>query len=101
MPKNDNFDCKHKNPNEIKRADTKEPASVKNQVNVVNTEEEIHKDSKIDTHIEKPLIKPKAAPRNKRVQLLLTENNHKKIKEYAAKSGTSVNDAINQIIETI
>lgn len=101
MPKNENFDFKHKSPIEIDRTDTKESASVNSQVNVVGTEEEIYKDSKRDTHTEQQLIKPKAALRNKRVQLLLTESNHKKIKEYAAKSGTSVNDAINQIIENI
>lgn len=101
MPKNDSFDFKHKNPNKIDKTDTKGSASVNSKVHVVGTEEEIYKDSKRDAHTERQLIKPKAAPRNKRVQLLLTESNHKKIKEYAAKSGTSVNDAINQIIENI
>lgn len=101
MPKKENFNFKHKNPTEIKAADTKEHGNADHPVNSAVTEEETHEDANKVAHIEKPLIKPKAEPKNKRVQLLLTESNHLKIKEYAANSGTSVNDAINQIIENI
>lgn len=48
-----------------------------------------------------PTIKPKAEPRNRRVQLLLTESNYVKLKEYASNCGTSVNDTVNQIIENL
>ena len=101
MQKKENFDFKHKNPTEIKTSGTKEHGNADYPVNSAVTEEETHEDTNKAAHIEKPLIKPKAEPRNKRVQLLLTESNHLKIKEYAANSGTSVNDAINQIIENI
>lgn len=69
-------------------------------------------DSVVETIIEKsnipapganaaPTIKPKAEPRNRRVQLLLTESNYVKLKEYASNCGTSVNDVVNQIIENL
>lgn len=99
MPKKENFDFKHKNPAEIK-TDAKEPYNAYHTINVSGTKEKTHDGAK-KSRLENTLIKPKAEPRNKRVQLLLTESNHLKIKEYAAHSGTSVNDAINQIIENI
>ncbi len=99
MPKKENFDFKHKNPAEIK-TDEKKTDNTYHAINVSGTKEKTHDGAKKSV-FENPLIKPKAEPRNKRVQLLLTEGNHLKIKEYAANSGTSVNDAINQIIENI
>lgn len=99
MPKKENFDFKHKNPAEIK-TDSKEPDNADHPINISGTKEKTHDGAK-KSGFEKSLIKPKAEPRNKRVQLLLTESNHLKIKEYASNNGTSVNDVINQIIENI
>ena len=48
-----------------------------------------------------PTIKPKAEPRNRRMQLLLTNSNYIKLKEYATTCGTSMNDAVNQMIEKL
>lgn len=87
MQKKENFDFKHKKPNEIKT--------------IKHDTEEIQIVTKEVKHPQNSIIKPKAEPRNKRVQLLLTESNHLKIKEYAINNGTSVNDVINQIIENM
>lgn len=43
-------------------------------------------------------IQGKPEIRNKRIQLLLTQSNYDKIKQCAESNNTSVNDAINQII---
>lgn len=95
------FDFKHKNPTEIKTIDV---SDTDQQVIKVHDANEMKPDQeRPDNNIksESPIIKPKAEPRNKRVQLLLTESNHLKLKEYAANGGTSVNDAVNQIIENL
>lgn len=100
MAANKEFNFKHKKPFETKTTNSKEPGNADHPINTVVTEETPEEQKEI-RYIKEPIIKPKAEPRNKRVQLLLTESNHLKIKEYAINSGTSVNDAINQIIENL
>ena len=120
MPKQEeefdfNHDFKGNHPANVKLADEKGPGNAdqhekttvaenkayEDAADPAGTEKEASDGEKTVEQTQKTLIKPKAEPRNKRVQLLLTESNHMKIKEYAANSGTSVNDAINQIIESI
>lgn len=96
-----NFDFKHKNPADV----TAPEKTISNDVpqdkpigdKSITLQSQPPKSNTTDIH----LIKPKAEPRNRRVQLLLTESNYLKLKEYASSGGTSVNDAVNQIIENL
>lgn len=87
MAEKKEFDFKHKEP-----ITTKTDSVVKAIVK---------EDSNSDHKVTAPAIKPKAEPRNRRMQLLLTENNYAKLKEYATTCGTSMNDAVNQMIENL
>lgn len=96
-----NFDFKHKNPADVTAPEKTIPndeiqdKTIKDES--IKPQSQPLKSNATDLH----LIKPKAEPRNRRVQLLLTESNYLKLKEYASNGGTSVNDAVNQIIENL
>jgi hypothetical protein len=97
MAEKKEFNFKHKEPNEINKSNTKELDKARQETHIT-AKDVYEKEIKLS---KESILKPKAEIRNKRVQLLLTESNHLKIKEYAANSGTSVNDALNQIIESL
>ncbi len=97
MAKKPEFDFKHKKPNEIKTAEINKTTNAEQQ----ESGNENKKQAGIGIKESYPAIKPKAEPRNRRVQLLLTESNYSKLKSYASGSGTSVNDTVNQIIESL
>ena len=92
-----NFNFKHRNPADVTAATKKEILNDESQEESIEHKSQSIKSAGTDTCI----IKPKAEPRNRRVQLLLTESNYFKLKEYASNAGTSVNDAVNQIIENL
>lgn len=97
-----NFNFKHKNPADIIAATKRNFQNDEPQEESIENKSIDDKSQLIKSTSENIcIIKPKAEPRNRRVQLLLTESNYLKLKEYALNGGTSVNDAVNQIIENI
>jgi len=102
MAEGKNFDFKHKNPADIITTEKETTQNDKSQDELIKKESIKPKSQTIKpANADIYVIKPKSEPRNRRVQLLLTERNYFKLKEYASNSGTSVNDAVNQIIENL
>lgn len=97
-----NFNFKHKNPADVTATPKNEISNEEPQTKSIEKKPIEPKSPPIQSiGTDTCIIKPKAEPRNRRVQLLLTESNYLKLKEYASNGGTSVNDAVNQIIENL
>lgn len=97
-----NFNFKHKNPVEVTTADKQgSPSEDSREAESIKKESPNPEPQTFKPFGEIRIIKPKAETRSRRVQLLLTESNYLKLKEYASSNGTSVNDVVNQIIESL